>query len=106
LRVILDEDVANHEPPATDSALSTDETPASQGSAEGASDGPFASSSAPGPDDLDADAAREKLRSEAIAWGIPEAEIIHILGHHELSKAHTLLWRARKPSGTVAAAAD
>jgi hypothetical protein len=100
LRLILEEDVPDHEPPTTDRPVSTDETPASQGTAEGASNGPFASSSAPDPD-----AVREKLRGEAIAWGIPEAEITHILGHHEVSKARTLLWRARRPVGTLAAVA-
>jgi len=105
LRLILEEDVPDHKPPTTDRTVSTDETPASQGIAEGATDGPFASSSAAA---ADADAAREKLRGEAIAWGIPEAEITHILGHYDLSKARNILWKARRnqPAPVWVAAAD
>jgi hypothetical protein len=67
-------------------------------------DGPFVSLSAPNPD-----AARERLRQEAIGWNLPAAQVDHILKHHQdVSKARALLWRARRPTGTMltASAAD
>jgi hypothetical protein len=100
---ILEEDVPNHEPPAE--AVDTDASQAVQeAAAQGTPVVPSGadSSSVPAADPA---AAREKLRNEAIAWGIPEAEITHILGHHEVSKARTLLWRARRPVATLAAVA-
>jgi len=40
--------------------------------------------------------------------GIPEAEITHILGHYDLSKARNILWKARRnqPAPVWVAAAD
>jgi hypothetical protein len=108
LRVIIEEDVPNHEPPAetreASASESVREATVEPPTGESTPAVPSASSSAPAPDA----GAREKLRQEAVDWGIPEAEITHILGHHEPSKARTLLWRARRPAGETltASAAD
>ena len=48
------------------------------------------------------DEAREKLRAEALGWGIQPSEVEHVLHHHrDIQKARTLLWRARRaPAAT------
>jgi hypothetical protein len=73
---------------------------------------PDASSSAPaaaaGSTAADA-AAKAQLKREAISWGIQDlAEIDHILKHHPVDKARTLLWKYRRntPKPTWVAAAD
>jgi hypothetical protein len=91
LRIILEEDVPDHESPSA--AHQPDASTAVSEATEG-TPGPFvASSSAPEPDP---DAAREKLRQEALSWQVNPAEIEHILAHHELVKARTILWKARR----------
>jgi len=94
LRLILEEDVPDHKPPTTDRTVSTDETPASQGIAEGADRRPFRI--------LICSRSRRRrctvrrLRGEAIAWGIPRRKLPTILGHYDLSKARNILWKARR----------
>jgi hypothetical protein len=60
----------------------------------------LAADSSSAPDDAEvghADAeARDKLRLEALSWGIAAAEISHILAHHDLDKARNILWTARR----------
>jgi hypothetical protein len=105
LEAILKEDVPNHERPSQNVDADTPATP--QPSPEGTT-GPFASSSAPEggaatrtPDPaeaghLDAE-AREKLRQEAISWGVNPGEVGYILAHHaDLTKCRTILWKARR----------
>jgi hypothetical protein len=41
--------------------------------------------------------AKAKLRAEAIRWGIQASEIEHVITHHPLDRARTLLWQARRP---------
>jgi hypothetical protein len=108
LRVILEGDVpdfAPHKeatngtatPPTT---VSAEESTTAQVTEDNATV-PFGGSSsvpAPAPD---ADATREKLRAEAIGWGIKASEVDHILQHHPVDKARTLLSRARRPVGAT-----
>jgi hypothetical protein len=105
LRVILEEDVPDHEPTTETRDASTSKTvhPPTE-DAPPVVPSPAASSSAPGPDP-DA-VAREKLRQEALNWQVNPAEIEHILSHHDLIKARNILWKARRnePSPTWAAA--
>jgi hypothetical protein len=87
--------VPNHEPPAE---TREPDAPAAVPKATDTQQGeaiPFeSSSSAP-----EADAAREKLRREAQAWGgISDKEIDYILDHHPLATARNMLWRARLKS--------
>jgi hypothetical protein len=35
---------------------------------------------------------------EALGWGITGQEVEHIVTHHPLEKARTLLWKARRPA--------
>jgi hypothetical protein len=105
LRVILEGDVPNHEPPTETRDASTSEA-IREPTGDGASAVPTASSSAPA---AGVDTAREKLRAEAIGWGIKASEVERVLQHHELNKARTILWKARRePSHTslMASAAD
>lgn len=93
LRVILEEDVPNHEPPSeTGDANASKTVPASE----------FAGESNATKDGLLA--ARAKLRAEAAGWGIAASEIEHVIGHHSIEKARNLLWRARRPAGITLAA--
>jgi hypothetical protein len=76
LRQILEEDVPNFP-----SASASDAEP-----------------SAPEPtpaEDPDAE-AKAKLRAEATKWGIQASEIEHVIAHHPLEKARTILWQARR----------
>jgi hypothetical protein len=49
-----------------------------------------------------------KLRKETIELlQIKAAEINHVMAHHPIEQARTILWRARRPAGaTVMGAAD
>jgi hypothetical protein len=109
LRLILEEDVPDGTPapaaPVSTTAEVTEPTAVPEGPAA-----PFdGSSSAPAPDiEAEAGAAREQLRQEALAWQVNPAEIEHILAHHDLAKARTILWKARRnepPPTWVAVAA-
>jgi hypothetical protein len=77
-----------------------------------------ASSSAPERDPADADEATQaQQRAEALAWAklrkgavelwrIKAVEVNHVMAHHPIEQARTILWRARRPAGaTVMAAA-
>jgi hypothetical protein len=48
------------------------------------------------------------LRRETIElWQIKAAEVNHVMAHHPIEQARTILWRARRPAdATVMAAAD
>jgi hypothetical protein len=88
-RVILEEDVPNHEPPAPTTAAAE---PADPPATEDTSAVPSAAeaSSAPGPDP-DA-AARDALVREAVSLGLPEAECRHVMTmHNDLEKARITL---------------
>jgi hypothetical protein len=109
LRVILEEDFPNHEPPSQaggpDASTAVPETamePTPAVPSNGSSSAPAANA--------DADAsAREKLRQEALSWYIQPVEIEHILTHHPLDKARNILWKARRntpPPTWVPVAAD
>jgi hypothetical protein len=104
LRVILEEDVPNHEPPAeTREPDASTAAPASAQAQEGVAV-PFvgSSSSAPGPHATgEADATerdRQRLRQEVASWDLrvsPE-EIEHVITYSPYSKARQLLWSARR----------
>jgi hypothetical protein len=99
LRVILEEDVPDHEPPSeTRDASASKAVQEATGEDTPAVPSPAGSSSAPEPSHGDAavDPAYHKLYQEALGWGVAESEIRHILGHHDLAKSRTLLWKARR----------
>jgi hypothetical protein len=87
LRVILEEDVPNHEPPSA--AVKPDASPAV----------PEATATPPleiPPGTPTDDEAKAALRREVQAWGgIPDKEIDYILDHQPLDRARTLLWKSR-----------
>jgi hypothetical protein len=100
LRLVLEEDVPNHEPPSETRNASTAQV-VPEASVEVPPTGkeppavPSVSSSAPSPD-ADAEQAREKLRREALSWYIQPIEIEHMLAHHDLVKARNILWKAHR----------
>jgi hypothetical protein len=98
--VILEEDVPDHGTPATAAPVSPTADAAPEGQA-----GPFDGLSSAPDDDTDAGAARDKLRQEALGWGIAEREVEHIVTHHPLEKARMLLWKARRPQAHAPLAA-
>lgn len=109
LRVILEEDVPDHEPPSA-----TREPDASQVVPEAAAEGATAvfpeSSSAPEPEVDAAERDRQRLRQELSTWDLrvsPE-EVEHVIRHNPYSKARQLLWRARTTASEplTASAAD
>jgi hypothetical protein len=72
---------------------------------------PFGSSFAPAavhsPAGTIADEAKAALRAEAIGWGIRAREVDHVIAHHPLAAARSLLWKARRqPSQAEALMAD
>jgi hypothetical protein len=99
LRVILEEDVPDHESPseAVDAdASQVVHTPTAEGIPVDPS--PDASSSAPAPDPNDAaERDRVRLRAEVASWPlrVSPAEIEHIVTHHPYSEARKILWKAR-----------
>jgi hypothetical protein len=99
LHQILEEDVPNHEPPAE-----TREPDASTAASASESD----SKSNATEDGLLA--ARAKLRTEALSWGVRESEVDHVLQHHPLAAARNILWKARREQSittlTAVSAAD
>ena len=114
LRVILEEDVPNHEPPSQ--AVDAD---ASQVVHTSAGEGqpvdpslPGELSSAPGSADADgAERDRQRLRSEVAQWDlrVPPEEVEHVIVHNAYSKARALLWNCRRqaPAATpIESAAD
>jgi len=115
LRVIIEEDVPDHEPPreTRDASTSTgvpEATTDEPSTVEDPAAVPLGSSSvvASAHADADADQARDKLRSEALSWQIQPVEIEHVLAHHDLAKTRTILWKARRntPAPIWVAAAD
>jgi hypothetical protein len=42
------------------------------------------------------DEAKARLRPKALSWGVREAEVAHIISHHPLATARSLLCRARR----------
>jgi hypothetical protein len=118
LRVILEEDVPDHEPPSEAGEASTPAAireaivePPTEGDQPAV---PSGSPSAPASAHAEVDAAerdRQRLRAEVATWPlrVSQAEIEHIITHHPYSQARTLLWKARThaPAATpVEAAAD
>jgi len=111
LRVILEEDVPNHEPPsqAVD-ADASQAVPASIPEGLPVDPQPAASSSAPAPDDA-AERDRQRLRAEVAQWDLRVApgEVEHVIVHNSYSKAKALLWKCRRqpPAATpIESAAD
>jgi hypothetical protein len=110
LRLILEEDVPNHEPPATSASVSSqptpapsEETPAAVPSSE--------SPSAPGAEVDTAERDQQRLRQEVAGWQlrISDQEKEHVIRHNSYSKARQLLWKVRveAPAATpMEAAAD
>ncbi len=108
LRVITEEDVPTHEPPAenrdADASETVPEAPASkpaQPTTEGhpVDPSPAASSSAPAPDPTDAaERDRARLRAEVAQWDLRVSleEVEHVIQHHPYSKARALLWKCRR----------
>jgi hypothetical protein len=103
LRVILEDDVPNHQPPEVPHGNAPKEAAVSQPAAAPteappAGPSPAGSLSAPDPEPTNAavDPAYHKLYQEALSWGVAESEIKHILGHHEPAKARVILWKARR----------
>jgi len=118
LRVILEEDVPDHEPPSEAGEASPSETvreaivelPTEGDQPAVPSGSPFAPASARAEVDA-AERDRQRLRAEVTTWPlrVSQAEIAHIITHHPYSQARTLLWKARTqaPAATpVEAAAD
>jgi len=106
LRVILEEDVPNHEPPSE--AVDADASqvvPASIPEGLPVDPQPAASSSAPdsAPDDA-AERDRQRLRQEVAAWDlrVPPEEVEHVIQHNVYSKARALLWKCRRTDATAA----
>jgi hypothetical protein len=103
-----EEDVPDGTP--TTEAPASEPAPAATAEGSPAVPSPAALSSAPGWDvPAEADAAREKLRQEALSWQVNPAEVEHILAHHDLAKARNILWKARRnepPPTWVPVAAD
>jgi len=100
LRVIIEEDVPNHEPPsqAVD-ADASEVVPASIPEGLPVDPQPTASSSAPAPDPNDAaERDRVRLRAEVAAWDlrVPPEEVEHVIVHNAYSTARQLLWKCRK----------
>jgi hypothetical protein len=99
LRQILEEDVPNHEPPATREPVSPEPAPATETPepAEGSAAVPSSASlSAPEADATELD--RQRLRQEVASWQLrvkPE-EIEPVIQHNPYSKARRLLWAARR----------
>jgi hypothetical protein len=90
LRVILEEDVPNHEPPSeTGNASTSAAVPASESVGE------------PNATEEGLLAARAKLRTEALSWQIAPGEIDHILDQHPIEKARNILWKARRQAGVA-----
>jgi hypothetical protein len=89
LRVLLEEDVPNHEP----SSAAVD--------AHASKVVPEAESPEPAhvPAGTTTDEAKAALRREAIElWSLSASEVDHILTHHhDLTKCRNLLWKARRP---------
>jgi hypothetical protein len=114
LRVILEEDVPNHEPPAETRELDASPVVPEAAAAESAAVPFGGSSSASGPDaTTEADAAerdRQRLHAEVSSWDLKVSpkEIEFIIQHQPYSKARQLLWQARRPAAEplTAAAAD
>jgi hypothetical protein len=80
LRRILEEDVPNHEPPAAAGDANTSEAVSaseSNGESNATKEG--------------LRAARDKLRAEAIGWGVREDEVEPVLQHHPLAAARNIL---------------
>ena len=78
---------------ATENA-STPATPAPTGKDQPADPSPAVSSSAPASTQTAAE--RERIVREAMDAGIPEQEARHIVTHHSLKAAHSLLLAAAK----------
>jgi hypothetical protein len=94
LRRILEEDVPDH------GSTPKDEQPHASQAASQAGDEPNAT-------EAGLVAAKAKLRAEALSWGVREGEVDHILTHHPLVAARTILWKARRHAGApLMAAAD
>ncbi|MDQ3831524.1 MAG: hypothetical protein M3361_19940 [Candidatus Tectomicrobia bacterium] len=86
LRQILEQDVPDHPSPSHGG---------SSASAGGESAAEPASVSTPAEDQAAKD--REIVRALALGWGLPEAEIDHVLSHHrDPQKARDILWRAKQ----------
>jgi len=110
LRVILEEDVPNHEPPSeTRDANASKTVPAAvdvptalPATEEGGPSAPFASSSATASAHAEAVDATERdrvrLRAEVAQWDlrVPPEEVEHVIQHNPYSKARALLWKYRR----------
>jgi len=100
LRVLLEEDVPNHEPPsATRDASASETVHATISEGLPVDPSPVASSSAPEPSPADAaERDRQRLRAEVASWDLrvkPE-EIEHVIQHNPYSKARVLSWKCRR----------
>jgi hypothetical protein len=92
LKASVEEDVPNHPPPGRPE--------------QEMAQAPFASSSAPdaepsAPEPMvaedPADQDRAIARALALSWGLPEAEVDHVLSHHrDPEKARNILWKAKQ----------
>jgi hypothetical protein len=102
LRVIIEGDVPNHEPPSeTRDASASEAVHATITEGHPVDPSPVASSSAPGPDTDEAAAAerdRVRLRAEVAQWDlrVPPEEVEHVIQHNPYSKARALLWKCRR----------
>jgi hypothetical protein len=101
LRVILEEDVPNHEPPSQtrepDAPTAVPEAPPETTPAVPSTGSSSAPENVPAEPDA-AERGRQQLRQEVAAWDLqvkPE-EVEFIIQHQPYSKARQLLWQARR----------